>query len=476
MVYGISSVFARFINYLLVPLYTGIFDPEAYGIVGLVYAAIAFGNVVFTIGMESSYLRYGVERKKSKDYFKSIQLFLLGTSFVLVILVWMLSPLINPTLGLESGSPIFWMMLGILFFDTISIVPFAELRLVQKAWTFASLKTLNVGINLGLNIYLILGLGYGIEAVFISNLAASIITALIVWGITIKQFVGQFDFNFLKKAMLFGLPFIPAGIGHAINEMLDRFFLKGMSEANIFAIYGEALSSEYIVGVYNACYKLGVFMLLLVQMYRMAWQPFFMRTSQDVDSKKVFAEAFNYFNVFAVFVLLSISLFVDQIVAIPIPFLDSTLIGDEYWMGLSIVPVLLMAYLFQGWYVNFSAGVFIGEKTKELAKITFIGASITIALNLLLVPNFGMMGSAVATLSSYLSMAMILLYYSKKSLNVPYSWIRNLSAVAIAAFLIYLKPHSLSLGIPDVILSLLFILVGTAIAWVLVMGLKRERV
>jgi O-antigen/teichoic acid export membrane protein len=132
-----------------------------------------------------------------------------------------------------------------------------------------------------------------------------------------------------------------------------------------------------------------------------------------------------------------------------------------------------MAYLFQGWYVNFSAGVFIGEKTKELAKITFIGASITIALNLLLVPMFGMMGSAIATLSSYLSMALILLYYSKKSLNVPYSWIKNLSAVGIAALLIYAQPSALNLGVPEFLVSIVFILFGTSVAWLLVMGKVR---
>ena len=155
LVYGISSVFARFINYLLVPLYTGVFDPDAYGIVGLVYAAIGFLNVVFTMGMESSYIRYGKDREQAGSFFKTLQVFLLSSSGALILLLWLMEPILSPLLGLElGGDVIFLMMLGILFFDTLSIVPFAELRLSQKAWLFAALKTINVLINIGLNFYL----------------------------------------------------------------------------------------------------------------------------------------------------------------------------------------------------------------------------------------------------------------------------------------------------------------------------------
>lgn len=440
LIYGISSVFARFINYLLVPLYTGVFDPDAYGIVGLVYAAIALLNVLFTMGMESSYLRYAKDREMAKSYFKTLQFFLLGGSAVLLALLWLVQPLISPQLGLEGSDPIFLMMLGILFFDTLSIVPFAELRLVRKAWLFALLKTLNVGINLGLNFYLILVKGYGIEAVFISNLVASAVTALIIWVATFGMLKGTLSKEYLQKALVFGLPFIPAGIGHVINETLDRFFLKGMSPESISSIYGFDFSPEHIVGVYNACYKLAVFMLLLVQMFRMAWQPFFMRKSDDTEAPALFAQAFVYFNIVAALLFLSVSLFLEYIVGIKIPFLDAYLIGEEYWMGLSIVPVLLLAYWFQGWYVNFSAGIFIAEKTKKLAQITLTGAIITVIANLLLIPIFGMLGSAIATLMSYLVMAIFIYRYSRSSFVVPYNIWQGFGVVGIAASTILVKP------------------------------------
>lgn len=473
LIYGISSVFARFINYLLVPFHTGLFKPEAYGIVGLVFAAIGMLNVLLTMGMESAYIRYAKDRDVAKSYFKTLQLFLLGSSGVLLLILWAMQPVLSPLLGLETeGDVIFLMMLGILLFDTLSIVPFAELRLTQKAWLFAALRTINVLINIGLNFYLILGLDFGIEAVFISNLAASVITALLIWVVTLPMLTGVWSKEILQKALLFGLPFIPAGIGHVINEGLDRFFLKGMSGGEILTIYGEALTSDYIVGVYNACYKLAVFMLLLVQMFRMAWQPFFMRQSDQKDAPKLFADTFTFFNVAAAGLFLTVSLFIEEIVAIKIPFLDTYLIGEEYWMGLSIVPILLMAYWFQGWYVNFSAGIFIAEKTKKLAFITLIGAGVTIVSNIILIPIYGMMGSAMATLLSYLIMAMLIYQYSVKSFNVPYKLWQGFAVVGVTALAIFGKSFLSDRFFSDILTSIVILIMAFTIVVLLSFGRK----
>lgn len=461
LVYGISNVFARFINYLLVPFYTDVFLPEKYGIVGLVYVAVMLLNVIFTMGMESSYIRYGKDRSSAPTYFKTIQLFLLGASLIFLGVLWLCEPMISPLLELTPETEqIYLLMMGMLFFDTMSIVPFAELRLVQKAWTFAGLKTLNVLINIGLNFYLILGLGYGIEAVFISNLIASGVTALIIWVLTLSLWKGSFERAYLRKALLFGLPFIPAGIGFAINEGVDRFFLGGLSDEAVRSIYGIQESSEYIVGIYNANYKLAVFMLLLVQMFRMAWQPFFMRKSDQKEAPQLFAETFIYFNMGAALIFLVVSLFVEQIVAIKVPILDAYLIGEEYWLGLSIVPILLTAYWFQGWYVNFSAGIFIAEKTKRLAQITLTGALVTILANLMLVPAYGMMGSAAATVLSYLTMALLIYRYSTRSFNVPYNLWQGFAVVGVAAMTVYGKAFLSDRFFSDIATSILLLIVS----------------
>ncbi|SMO62008.1 lipopolysaccharide biosynthesis protein [Gracilimonas mengyeensis] len=460
IVYGISSVLARFIGYLLVPLHTGVFQEDQYGVISLVFAAIAFFNVIFQMGMESAYIRYGKDRDKAKSIFKTLQLFLLGSSAILVAIIWLAQPLIAPLVGLETGDPILWMLLGILFFDTLAIVPFAELRLVRKSISFAIIKTGNVLINLGLNFYLILGLNYGIEAVFISNLVASLLTAIATALMTLPLFKGSWDTDFLKKALLFGLPFIPAGFGHAINELVDRFFLKSMDPSTVQQLYGQDYTSDDIVGIYGACYKLAVFMLLIVQMFRMAWQPFFMRQSEEQSAPQTFAQTFSFFNLAAAAVFLFVALFVEQIVSIKIPILDFYLVDEKFWEGLIIVPVLLMAYWFQGWYINFSAGIFISETTKRLAQITLMGAAITIIANLALIPYFGMMGSAIATLISYASMALLIFYYSTKAFSVPYNLLSGFGVMVIVAGLYYLKPSIISFGLNEWAASLLLFISG----------------
>lgn len=442
LIYGISSVAARFLNYLLVPFYTDVFNPSAYGIVGLVYSAIAFLHVLFTFGMESAYLRYGAQRDQAKHVFKTLQLTLLGGATLLVAGFWLLEPVAVPLMSLDEGpDSIYPMMLGILWFDAMGIVPFAELRLVRKSWLFSGLKVLNVTINLALNFYLVLAVGWGIEAVFASNLIASATTTLILWGLTAKLMRGSFHRMITRRALMFGLPFVPTGIAYAINEFIDRFFLNAMSRFDVTRIYGADFTAEAVVGVYNACYKLAVFMLLFIQMFRMAWQPFFLRHADDDEAPLLFSHAFTYFNMIAAVLFLGISLFADQIVAIRIPVIDATLIGEKYWMGLHVVPFLLLAYWFQGWYVNFTAGIFIREKTGRLPQVTIVGAVVTVVVNYLLVPRYGMIGAAFSTVASYMVMALMIYVYSQRSYPVPYRIIRAGMMMAVGVGLVLVDPY-----------------------------------
>lgn len=181
-------------------------------------------------------------------------------------------------------------------------------------------------------------------------------------------------------------------------------------------------------------------MLLLVQMFRMAWQPFFLRESDNPEAPKMYRDVFRYFNLVAGICFLVVALFAQQIVQIQVPLLDAHLVGKEYWMGLNIVPVLLGAYWFHGWYMNFSAGIYIEENTKILPVITLIGAGVTIAANLILIPHFGMIGSATATLLSYALMAMLLYYKSVQVYPVDYQLFRTFLVMAIAAGALYFLP------------------------------------
>jgi len=459
LVYGISSVLARFINYLLVPFYTDVFNPAKYGIVGLIYAAIAFLNVIFTFGMESAYLRYAENREEASNIFKTLQLSLLGFATLLCGVLWLAMPTLLPLFNLTpDSSAIFLMMLGILWFDTLSIVPMAELRLVRRSYLFATLKMMHVIVNLALNFYLILGLNFGIEAVFISNLIASMLMTLIVWAFTSDLLKGEWNSKWIKTAFQFGWPFVPSGIGYAINEMLDRFLLNNMDPVNAERLYGMGTTPEDVVGIYNACYKMAVFMLLLVQMYRMAWQPFFMRHAADKNSSVLFGQAFIWFNGFSAMLFLVVALFKEQIVAIHVPILNAPLINEGYWAGLDIIPYLLLAYWFLGWYINFSSGIFIKEKTKALYKITLLGAGITIVANLIMIPWFGMVGSAIATLMSYSTMAIVLGIYSQRVMNIPFKMPETFLLMAILAGAVFSEPM-LTAYLESVVLSKSIILI-----------------
>lgn len=443
LVYGISSVLARFINYLLVPFYTDKFPADQYGVVGLIYAAIIFLNVLFTFGMESAYLRYAKDRDQARDVFKTIQTALLLAASVLAVLLWVFAPTLMPLISLGPETKNFYLlMIGILWFDTLGKVPFAELRLVQKSITFAIIRMTDVLLNIGLNFYFILGLGWGIEAVFIANLIASAVTTVILWMLTANMLKGTIKKSFIDKALVFGLPFVPGGLGYAINESLDRFLLNTYLPLDtIHQLYGSEFTHESVVGIYNACYKLGVFMLLVVQMFKMAWQPFFLRHADDPEAKDIYRDVFRYFNGIAGICFLTIALFVDQIVQIKIPVLDAYIIGKEYWLGLNVVPFLLVAYWFQGWYMNFSAGIFIREKTKVLPVITLMGAGVTVATNLLLLPYFGMVGAAAATLVSYAAMALMLYYQSVKAYQVDYQIGRAFGMVLLTVVCLFLQPY-----------------------------------
>jgi O-antigen/teichoic acid export membrane protein len=231
---------------------------------------------------------------------------------------------------------------------------------------------------------------------------------------------GQFEGRLLWNSFVFAWPFVPAGIGHAINEMFDRFFLANMPADRASALYGMGVTPEEVAGIYNGSYKLAVFMLLFIQMFRMAWQPFFMRHSDNPRAPVLFARSFTGLNLIAALIFLAVGLFVKEIASLEIPYFGVSLLSPEYHSGLFIVPILLAAYWLYGWYIHFSAAIFIVGNTRVFSGVMIAGATVTITANYYLVPLFGMLGAALATLLSYLTMALLLLAVAQSRYPVPY--------------------------------------------------------
>lgn len=439
-VYGFSSILARFFNYLLVPFYTHVFPPGEYGAVAKAYAAFVFLNVIYTYGMESAYLKHaaGKEGPRLQTVFSTALWTLLGTSFVFSLLAvqWM-EPAAG-LMGLAEHAHLLHYMAGILVCDTLLAVPMAQLRLQRKSWTFAGIRLAGVAVNLGLNLWLIAGLGWGVEAVLLGNLAASAGSLVLAWLPVAGLFRVTYDPILLRSMLTFGLPYVPTGLGYAITEAIDRFFLDRMDPAVTEALYGAGAEPGDVVGIYNACFKLGVFMLLYVQMFRFAWQPFFLNLQDNPDAPGIFSRAFTLFTAIGALVFLGVSFFARAIVAIPVPVGGEmrTLIERSYWDGLFIVPLVLLAYLAQGWYTHFTAGIFIKSRTIHLPWITLAGAAVTLSINGFLTPRYGMAASATATFLSHLAMAVLVGAVAYYHFPIPYQW-RRLGLIALVTGLAF---------------------------------------
>ncbi len=430
-IYGLSSIVGRFLNFLLVPFYTNYLTPDEYGVVSNIYAYVAFIFVVYGYGMDSAYMRFvsTLEMGDKKQNFSTPFFSLVGTSILFSLVIYFsATPVASLIGGPDAQSGLIRYAAWILFFDTLSIVPFAYLRMENKAKMFAGLRILNIFINVVLTILLLVVLHMKMEAVFTANLLASALTFLVLLWFAFPQLTFRFSRPLYREFLRFGLPYIPAGLAGIAIQVIDRPIVR-------------ALTNDATLGVYQANYRLGVLMMLVVGMFDYAWRPFFLTHAKDADAKELFAKVFTYLVSLMMLVFVGVSLFIDDLVRIHL--FGRYFIHPSYWGGLSIVPVVLLAYIFTGAYVNFVVGVYLEKKTKYLPFATGAGALVNVAANYVLIPRLGIMGAAIATLLSYIVMAIGIYFPSQRLYHVRYEWgrIARLSAAALIAFLAYSVLH-----------------------------------
>ncbi len=410
IIYGIGHVAARLINFLLLPLYTNSISAHDYGIVSLVFVLIAFANIFFLHGMDSALLRfYGMEDSEHKKatVFSTSWWWVVFISIILVIGLYFLVPTLSRfTIGIENQK-LLYLSCGILFFDALSTLPKILLRLQNRATTFVSVEMINVGIILGLNVWWIGKLHLGIEYIFISNLIASATVAIVLLFVNCQNYKWDFNSNVKSEMLLFALPYIPAGLASMTNELIDRLIVKWML-------------NEEAVGLYSAGYKLGIFMLIVTMGFKFAWQPFFLGKAKEEESHKTFTKVGTWFIAVSLFIVLSITLFLNDLIQFEL--LGYTFLGDEYWNSVSIVPIVLMAYVFLGVFTIQLAGIYIHKKTKWIPIITGSAAIINIISNIILISNFGWQGAAWATLIGYIFMAIFQYYIVKRFYPLSWEW------------------------------------------------------
>ncbi len=410
-IYGISTMLGRFIGFLLVPFYTNVLSTSEFGIQSNIYAYIAFINVIFIYGIDAAYMKYAslAENSEHKKVFSTSYSFLVFTTIIFSLILFIFRNQISAIMEIpEQYLKIYYYLILIIAFDAIAIVPFSKLRLERKAIKYAVIKLLNILINLSLNLILILKYKLGIEAIFISNLVATLFSFLALQSEVLKNFSFYFDKELLKKILKFGIPYLPAALAATIVNVVDRPVVL-------------ALTNESTLGIYQANYKLGVFMMLFVSMFQFAWQPFFLNNAKEKNAKEIFSKVFTLFLLASSIIWIVLTLFVDDFARIEF-YKNKSIIGKEFLSGLPIVPLVLLGYLFNGVYYVFQAGIYIEEKTKYFPIVTFAGAIVNVIVNILLIPIFGIMGAAFATFAAYFVMAVSLYFFSQKFYPINYEF------------------------------------------------------
>jgi O-antigen/teichoic acid export membrane protein len=409
-IYGISTIVGRFLNFLLVFFYTNVLAPGDYGMVAYVYSLVAFLTILYGFGMEAAYFKYASTREHGTDEenFSTPLAALFVSSATLSAVLTVLAPMIAPLVAIPGEhQSIIVSAAWILCLDTLTVVPFAALRLERRPRLFAFIKVLNIVINVAANLILLLVYHKGVEGIFLSGVIASGGTLLILVPVIVHRFRWKFTVPLFRTMLRFGLPYVPAGLASMMIQVVDRPILR-------------ALTDDATVGIYQANYRLGIFMMLIVSMYDYAWRPFFLSHANDPDAETLFSRILTYFVLVASTVTLVLSLFMEDFVRIRA--FGHDLINPSYWSGLPIVPVVLLAYLFLGVYNNLIAGIYIKEKSRYLPAITFTGAGVNVVANFLLIPSLGMMGAAIATVAAYAGMALTLYIVVRQFYPVPYEW------------------------------------------------------
>lgn len=453
-IYGISSVVGRLITFILFPFYSQFFAPDAYGVVSVVFTLFIFANVVYQYGMESAFLKFASDESTGDGRARvtsTVVWSLLGTSVLLSGLLLLARTQVSGAIGLAAE----WQYLLnyvaiILILDTAAVVPFASLRLDNKPLRFAAIRIASVLVNVALNVYLIAFRGMGIEAVFVANVVSSAVALGLLLPMLLSGLRLQLDAGLWRSLLRFGLPFVPAGLGYAFADRVSIFFLNVMGPDRVLTLYGDDIDpnmlatltnsadyGEYMAGVFNGIVKLAVIMALVVQMFRYAWQPFFLQHARDHDARPLFARVFTLFVAGSLFVVLAVSFFARELVAIPLPG-GRTLVESRYWLGLFVVPTMLLGYLFQGMYYNFAAGAYIERRTGYFVYCAVAAAVVAISINALFVPLYGMLAAAWSAAAAYFVMAAMLYAFVRRFYPIPYDWlaVAKLGVVAGVLFLV----------------------------------------
>lgn len=418
-IYGLATVLPRMFSFLLVPLYTDLLPKAEYGKVSVIFAYMIFFNVILAYGMETAFFRFYNKESNKKAVVETSMVSIFWTTISFLVIALLFRTSLADWSGIDSQYITY--TIWILVLDALVIIPFSKLRVDQKPMVYAAIKIGNVLVNLILSVVFLLYIPMLIEAnphgflrsVYVDNFQigyiflANIIASLLTFVALSPDYVylnWKIDTDLWKRMMRYGMPIMVAGIAFAINEQFDKILLSKLLPADI---------AESEVGVYSACYKLGLFMVLYRTAYTLGIEPFFFSHSSDKNAPQTYAMVTKYFVIFGSFILLSVIVFADLFKLLMIR-------DSSYWEAMKVVPLIILANFFLGIYTNLSVWYKLIDKTYIGAYISIVGAAITLVLNFLLIPTMSYYGSAIATIAAYGSMMTISYYLGNKYYPIPY--------------------------------------------------------
>ena len=403
-IYGLSSIIGKFLNYLLVPLYTYVLArTDDYGIVTNLYAWTALLLVILTYGMETGFFRFANrEDYDAKSVYKTAFLTLLSTSTLFALLVVVFQQPIADGMGYSGHESFITMMAITVALDAFACIPFAYLRYQKRPILFAALKLLFVVLNIGFNLLFLVVLGLNdVFYVFLSNILATIIQTLCMLPFTLPK-GGHYDAQVLKQMLRYSLPLLVLGVAGIMNQTLDRI---------LFPYLYTGADAQAQLGIYGACFKVAMVMMMFTQAFRYAYEPFVFAKHKDRQSVEAYADAMKYYIIFSYLILLGVIFYLD---------IFRYIVSSAYWEGLKIVPVVLWTYVFQGVYFNLSFWYKLTDETKWGAYFSLIGLVITLVLQIVGVPLIGYWASCGSSLVCYFVIMLLSYFIGQKKAPIPY--------------------------------------------------------
>ncbi len=435
-IYGVSSILGKFLNWLLMPFYTFylVGGPAEYGVVTNLYAWTSLLLVMLTYGMETGFFRFANKNKENEQNVYSNTLFsVFVTSILFVVLCFAFNTQISNFLG-YTANPEFITMMGVtVAIDAFASIPFAYLRYKNRPLKFAGLKMLYVVFNIVLNMFFLVACpwlivhapatvnwfynpSYGVGYVVVSNVIATVFQTLFLLPYI---FTGKFNFDFklLKQILSYSFPLLILGIAGIMNQNLDKILFP-------FLKPGELGKTD--LGIYGATSKIAMVMMMFTQAFRYAYEPFIFSQNKEKDSLKTYADAMKFFIIFSLLIFLGMVFYID---------IFKLMLEQNYWPGLTVVPLVLVSFIFQGVFFNLSLWYKLTDKTIYGAWFSILGTIIIIILNVVLVPLYSYMGSAIAAFVCYFIIMLVSYYYGQKHMPIKYDLKSIGLYVALAAVL-----------------------------------------